>query len=117
MAGGLLTGKHQIERPLPGTRFDANQLYLDRYWHPAYFEAVDELKAIAAAAGRDIVDLALNWVLHHTAADCAIIGASTEAQLAQNVEALGKGPLPDDAVKVCDGVWNRLRGVTPKYNR
>ncbi len=75
------------------------------------------MKAIAAAAGRDIVDLALNWVLHHTAADCAIIGASTEAQLAQNVEALGKGPLPDDAVKVCDGVWNRLRGVTPKYNR
>jgi 1-deoxyxylulose-5-phosphate synthase len=117
LAGGLLTGKHHAERPIPGTRFDANQLYLDRYWHPAYFEAVDELKAIAAAGGRTIVDMALNWVLHHTAADCAIIGASTEAQLAQNLEAMERGPLPADVVTACDGVWNRLRGITPKYNR
>jgi 1-deoxyxylulose-5-phosphate synthase len=117
LAGGLLTGKHQPERPIPGTRFDSNQLYLDRYWHPAYFEAVDELKAIADRAGRSLVDLALNWVQHHTPTDCIIIGASTAEQLAQNLEALGKGPLPQDVLAECDGVWNRLRGITPKYNR
>jgi len=117
LAGGLLTGKHHAERPIPGTRFDANQLYLDRYWHPAYFDAVDELKGIAAAGGRSIVDMALNWVLHHTAADCAIIGASTEDQLAQNLAAMEKGPLPGEVVTACDGVWNRLRGITPNYNR
>jgi aryl-alcohol dehydrogenase-like predicted oxidoreductase len=117
LAGGLLTGKHQPDRPLPGTRFDANQLYLDRYWHPAYFEAVDQLKAIAERAGRSLVDLSLNWVLHHTPTDCIIVGASTQEQLAQNVDAMGKGPLPRDAVEACDVVWNRLRGITPKYNR
>jgi len=117
LAGGLLTGKHQPERPIPGTRFDANPLYLDRYWHPAYFEAVDELKDIALGAGRTIVDLALNWVLHHTPIDCAIIGASTTEQLTENLAALRQGPLPPDVVKACDGVWNRLRGVTPNYNR
>ena len=117
LAGGLITGKHQIERPIPGTRFDANQQYLDRYWHPAYFEAVDELKAIAARAGRGMVDLALNWLLHHTPTDCALIGASGVEQLAQNVAAMENGPLPPDVVDACDGVWNRLRGVTPKYNR
>lgn len=117
LAGGLLTGKHHIERPIPGTRFDANPLYLNRYWHPAYFEAVDDLKQIAASGGRSIVDLALNWVLHHTAADCAIIGASTEEQLEQNLAALEKGRLPGDMVTACDGVWNRLRGITPNYNR
>ena len=117
LAGGLLTGKHQKERPIPGTRFDANQLYLDRYWHPAYFDAVDELKGIAEAGGRTIVDMALNWVLHHTAADCAIIGASTEDQLTQNLAALERGPLASDMVTACDGVWNRLRGITPNYNR
>ncbi len=117
LAGGLLTGKHQIERPLAGGRFDSNQLYLDRYWHPAFFEAVDELKAIAAAAGRSIVDMALNWVLHHTPTDCAIIGASREEQLTENLEALEKGPLPADVLAACDGVWNRLRGITPNYNR
>jgi aryl-alcohol dehydrogenase-like predicted oxidoreductase len=117
LAGGLLTGKHQPERPIPGTRFDAKQLNLDRYWHPAYFAAVDELKAIAAGAGRTLVDMALNWVLHHTPTDCAIIGASNAGQLTENLDALGKGPLPAEVVTACDGVWNRLRGVTPKYNR
>jgi len=55
--------------------------------------------------------------LHHTAADCAIIGASREQQLSENLNALAKGPLPADVVTACDGVWNRLRGVTPNYNR
>ena len=117
LAGGLLTGKHRQERPIPGSRFDANQLYLDRYWHPAYFDAVDALRAIAENAARTPVDLSLNWVLHHTPADCVIMGASTMEQLEQNLEAWGKGPLPADVVAACDGVWNNLRGITPKYNR
>jgi len=25
--------------------------------------------------------------------------------------------LPADMVRACDGVWNRLREITPKYNR
>jgi aryl-alcohol dehydrogenase-like predicted oxidoreductase len=117
LAGGLLTGKQPIERPLPGTRFDSNQLYLDRYWHPAYFEAVDELRSIAEKAGRSLVDLSLSWLLHHTAADCVILGASRMEQLQQNLAALDAGPLPEDVVKACDTVWRNLRGITPKYNR
>lgn len=117
LAGGLLTGKHQAQRPLPGTRFDNNQLYLDRYWHPAYFEAVEELRAIAEKGGRSLVELSLNWLQHHTAADCIILGASSVQQLEQNLDAFGRGPLPQDVVAACDGVWNRLRGITPKYNR
>jgi aryl-alcohol dehydrogenase-like predicted oxidoreductase len=117
LAGGLLTGKHQPDRPIPGTRFEANQLYLDRYWHPAYFQAVDELKSAAERAGRSLVDLALNWLLHHTPTDCVLMGASTVEQLVQNVDAMGKGALPEDVVKTCDEVWNRLRGITPRYNR
>ncbi|MGA3019048.1 MAG: aldo/keto reductase [Bryobacteraceae bacterium] len=117
LAGGLLTGKHRHERPIPGTRFDANRLYLDRYWHPAYFDAVERLKAIAEGAGRSLIDLSLNWILHHTPTDCIILGASTMEQLEQNLEALGKGPLPADVVAACDGVWNNLRGITPQYNR
>lgn len=117
LAGGLLTGKQQRERPLPGTRFDSNQLYLDRYWHPAYFDAVDELQGIAAKEGRSLVDLSLGWLLHHTATDCIIMGASTMAQLEQNLEALEKGPLSPETVDSCDAVWQKLRGITPNYNR
>lgn len=117
LAGGLLTGKQTRESPLPGTRFDKNQMYLDRYWHPAYFDAVEGLRSAAAEAGRSLASVALNWVLHHSAADCVILGASRPEQLQENLRLCAEGPLPDATVAACDGAWNSLRGVTPKYNR
>ncbi|MGP8243986.1 MAG: aldo/keto reductase [Bryobacteraceae bacterium] len=118
LAGGLLTGKQQRERPLPGTRFDNNQLYRDRYWHPAYFDAVDEFEAVSARAGRTLVDVAIAWLLHHTPIDCVILGASKFDHLIQNLEAVeNAAPLPAEVVAACDEVWQKLRGITPKYNR
>jgi aryl-alcohol dehydrogenase-like predicted oxidoreductase len=117
LAGGLLTGKQQRERPISGTRFDNNQMYLNRYWHPAYFDAVDELRKAADNAGRSLVDLALSWLIHHSAADCVILGASRVEQLQQNLEAWERGPLPKETLEACDQAWRNLRGVTPKYNR
>jgi aryl-alcohol dehydrogenase-like predicted oxidoreductase len=118
LAGGLLTGKQRRERPLDGTRFDNNQMYLDRYWHPAYFDAVDELQRVATAAGRSLTDISLNWLLHHTAADCVILGASRLEHLEQNLDALENGgPLPAEVLEACDRVWHGLRGITPNYNR
>jgi aryl-alcohol dehydrogenase-like predicted oxidoreductase len=117
LAGGLLTGKQKREAPQPGTRFDKNQMYLDRYWHPAYFDAVDQLRGIADKAGRSMVSLALSWLLHHTRIDCVILGASRIEHLDDNLKAMQDGPLPADAVAACDQVWQGLRGVTPNYNR
>lgn len=117
LAGGLLTGKQQSSAPLPGTRFDKNQAYLDRYWHDANFEALQELDAIAREAKRSLVSLALNWILHHSPADAVILGASRLAHLEENLRAVDEGPLPAEAVAGCDRVWGRLRGPSPKYNR
>ncbi|HVU24059.1 MAG TPA: aldo/keto reductase [Opitutus sp.] len=117
LAGGLLTGKQHFAAPLPGTRFDRNQAYLDRYWHEANFEAVTMLTAIAAEAERSLVSVALNWVLHHTAADGLILGASKLEHLRENLRAVGEGPLSAETVAACDRVWGRLRGPSPKYNR
>ena len=117
LAGGLLTGKQKREAPLAGTRFDNNPMYLNRYWHAADFDAVEAIAGIAAAAGRSMVSLALNWLLHHTPADAVILGASRLEQLEENVKAMDDGPLPADAVAACDSVWAKLRGVTPQYNR
>src|SRR5262252_3113696 len=66
LAGGMLTGKQKRGAPIPGTRFDNNQMYLSRYWYDPYFDAVEEILAIARAAGRSPVSFALNWLLHHT---------------------------------------------------
>jgi aryl-alcohol dehydrogenase-like predicted oxidoreductase len=118
LAGGLLTGKHSREKgPIAGTRFDSNQLYLGRYWHDDYFAAIDELRTVAAKAGKTLVELALQWLLGQEQVDSVILGASRPEQLAENLSACEGSRLDAATLARCDEVWNRLRGVTPKYNR
>jgi aryl-alcohol dehydrogenase-like predicted oxidoreductase len=117
LAGGLLTGKQRRDAPLAGTRFDNNRMYLDRYWHQADFDAVDQLQRIATAAGRSLVSLALNWLYRHTPVECIILGASRVDHLEQNLKVLSDGPLDPETLQGCDKVWEVLRGPTPKYNR
>ncbi len=117
LAGGLLTGKHKQEKLTPGTRFDNNKMYQDRYWHEQYFQAVEQVRKIAQSAGRSLVSLALNWLLHHTPSDCVILGASRMEQLNENLATIDDGPLTDDVLQACDEVWRNLRGPLPVYNR
>jgi aryl-alcohol dehydrogenase-like predicted oxidoreductase len=117
LAGGLLTGKQHRDRPIAGTRFDNNQMYLDRFWHPAYFDAVDEVRKIAEKTGRSMIDLSFNWLLYHTPTDAVLLGASKLEQFEQNLDVFGRQPLDAETVAALDGVWQSLRGVTPKYNR
>jgi aryl-alcohol dehydrogenase-like predicted oxidoreductase len=117
LAGGLLTGKHKQETVTPGTRFDNNKLYQDRYWHEQYFQSVEQLRTVAKEAGRSLVSLALNWQLHHTGSECIILGASRLEQLNENLATIDDGPLSEDVLKACDEVWRNLRGPLPVYNR
>ncbi|HWC18750.1 MAG TPA: aldo/keto reductase [Terriglobales bacterium] len=117
LAAGLLTGKHQMQTITPGTRFDNNKLYQDRYWHQQDFAAVEKLKKLTQRSGRSLISIAFNWLLHHTPTDCVILGASRPEQLAQNLAACKEGPLPNEVVKACDEIWKELRGPIPVYNR
>jgi aryl-alcohol dehydrogenase-like predicted oxidoreductase len=118
LAGGLLSGKQSRERgPIPGTRFDGNRIYLDRYWHDDYFAAVGELVGIARDAGKTPVELALQWVLGRPQVDAIVVGASNLAQLEQNLAASQRAPLDESLLARCDEVWKRFRGSAPKYNR
>ena len=117
LAGGLLTGKHKSETISPGTRFDANPLYQNRYWNQQNFKAVEQLKRIAADAGRSLVSLSLNWLLHHTGVDCIVLGASRMEQLEENLKACSEGPHSKATVEACDAVWKEFRGPSPIYNR
>jgi len=118
LAGGMLTGKHRgVEQPAVGTRFDGNQLYLNRYWHPAFFEAVEELVDAGAEAGLTLHELAFRWLLAQPQVDSVILGATSLSQIEENIEAC-QGPPPDEAtVSRCNAVWAKLRGVSPRYNR
>jgi len=118
LAGGLLTGKQRTAAgPLPGTRFDKNQMYLDRYWHADFFAAVEELEIVAREAGITLVELALRWLLAQPLVDSILLGASRVEQLEQNLAASAGPTLESSTLQRCDAVWKRLRGLTPKYNR
>lgn len=117
LAAGLLTGKHQFEAIPQGGRFDNNQMYQDRYWHHQQFEAVNALEKLAADAGRSLISLAFAWLLHHTATDCVILGASRMEQLRENIRLAEEGPLSAETIEGCDRVWQQLRGPMPVYNR
>ena len=118
LAGGLLTGKQSLEGgPIPGTRFDGNQMYLDRFWHRAYFRAVNALKQLAKGHGISLTELSLRWVCNRPEVQSVILGASKQEHLVQNIDASQRDRLPEDALKACDKVWRELRGPTPQYNR
>ncbi|HEU5081465.1 MAG TPA: aldo/keto reductase [Opitutaceae bacterium] len=117
LAGGLLTGKHTAAAPIPGSRFDNNKAYTDRYWNEVNHEAVRRLQTASSAAGRSLISVSLNWLLHHTTIDGIIIGASSEQQLEQNLAAIKEGALDSATLSECEAIWTSLRGASPKYNR
>jgi aryl-alcohol dehydrogenase-like predicted oxidoreductase len=117
LAGGLLTGKHQQNAPIPGTRFERMPMYRDRYWNAENFAAVERLSEIARSAGRSITRLALGWLLAQKAVTSVILGVSRLEHLADSLAAIDDPALPAEVLAACDEVWGTLRGVAPSYNR
>ena len=117
LAGGLLTGKHKRDSYTPGTRFDNNKMYQERYWHEDTFDAVEGLEQLAQQENRSLISVALNWVMRHSPVDCMILGATSVEQLDMNLSTLAHGPLSENTLKACDVIWGALRGQTPNYNR
>jgi len=118
LAGGLLTGKQSMSRgPIEGTRFDGNERYLNRYWHKAYFEAVEEMKAVSERAERPLLEIAFRWLLDQDVVDSVILGASKIEHLEANIAAAASAPLAATVREECDDVWQKLHGPTPFYNR
>jgi aryl-alcohol dehydrogenase-like predicted oxidoreductase len=120
LGGGLLTGRHSFAEEPDEGRFGDSRLasmYRERYWNAQIFDAISTLSSIADAAGLPLTELALRWLLSKPAVGPILLGGSKTSHLHANVEALGRGPLPDDLVAACDDVGAALRGPMPAYNR
>jgi L-glyceraldehyde 3-phosphate reductase len=61
-----------------------------------YLDRARALNEIAASRGQSLAQLALTWVLRHPQVTSALIGASSVAQLEQNVAAVHAAPLTAD---------------------
>ncbi|GAB1539022.1 aldo/keto reductase [Scytonema sp. NUACC21] len=113
LAGGLLTGKHNLAQgPTAGTRFtlgEAAERYQERYWHDREFNTVEELRTVADLAGLSLTTLAVAWVLANPIITAPIIGASRPEQLAETLKAV--------EVKLDDSLKQKLDDLTAEYRR
>ncbi|MEU2183181.1 L-glyceraldehyde 3-phosphate reductase [Streptomyces thermolilacinus] len=69
------------------------------------------LDEIARRRGQSLAQLALTWVLRDERMTSALIGASSVAQLEQNVAALGGAPLTDEELREIDSFAVDTAGV------
>jgi aryl-alcohol dehydrogenase-like predicted oxidoreductase len=111
LAGGFLSGKHRNpEQPTTGTRFTLGKtgdLYRERYWHRAQFEAVEQLRRFLEPRGRSPVRLAVAWVLAQPGITSAIVGASRPEQLDDSLAAIDV-TLDDAEREACNLLWYSL---------
>jgi len=112
LAGGLLTGKHDPNKPpAAGTRFGnkmMGKMYSDRYWLPGDFKAVARFKEITQQHGRSMPQFALAWILNNKAITSVLCGANSIKQLEENIGAVELA-LTAEELKACDEVWHQLR--------
>ena len=88
LASGMLTGKYRRESlPNSGTRLVSSPLLRDHFLTDANLAQVEKLQAFCDARGKTMVELAFSWLLARPCVSSVIAGASTPAQLAQNVAA------------------------------
>jgi aryl-alcohol dehydrogenase-like predicted oxidoreductase len=102
LAGGFLSGKYSREQDGPAgsrrTKFDFPLLDRERA-----FDCIDAMRAIGAARGASVARVALAWLLAQKHVTTVIIGAKTEAQLRDNLDATAL-KLSTDELAVLDRV-------------
>jgi aryl-alcohol dehydrogenase-like predicted oxidoreductase len=98
---GRLTGKIGRGRPVPQVSrlhktADMGPPVADEY----LYGVVDALEAVAAETGKTVPQIALNWLLQRPTVANVIIGARNEAQLRQNLGAVGWNLTPEQVAKL-----------------
>lgn len=99
LAGGLLTGKYNRGIP-PGTRVDlpGYEWLRARFTDQSLLDKVMRLQSVADGLGCPMSQLALAWCIKNPNVSTAINGATTLAQLNENMQALALLPQLTDEV-------------------
>ncbi|MBO0984321.1 aldo/keto reductase [Rathayibacter sp. SD072] len=93
LAQGLLTDRYLDGTVPDGSRAATSRFLSSDRIDEDYLARARGLNAIAEGRGQTLAQLALSWVLRVPTVTSAVIGASSVAQLEQNVAALAAGPL------------------------
>lgn len=97
------------------------KIYAANYSKPKIATAADNATEVAAKHGINGHAAALRWTTYHgvldrAKGDAVIIGASSVAQLATNLDIIDQGPLPQELVEVLDGVYGQLGDEAISYH-
>ena len=90
LSQGRLSGKFRRGQPIPeGSRVangaEEGPAVSDEWLH----SLVDVLDVISAETGKSVAQVSLNWLLQRPSVACVLIGARSEAQLLDNLGAVG----------------------------
>ncbi len=102
LAQGLLTGKYLKTVP-KGSRASKNKSMEDRIT-PSLRKKLGKLRQIADARGQTMAQFALSWVLRDPRITSALIGASSPAQIEENVRSLEAAPFSDEELTKIDEI-------------
>ena len=100
---GRLTGKIRRGQPVPKESRLRSQVVRDlgpQVEDEYLYQIVDALEALAQETGRSVPQIALNWLLHRPTVSTLIIGARNEAQLRQNLGAVGWRLAPEQIARL-----------------
>jgi L-glyceraldehyde 3-phosphate reductase len=101
LAQGLLTTKYLNGIPA-GSRASRNESLSQDQLSERTLAHVRALNDIAASRGQTLAQMALSWVLRDPRMTSALIGASSVAQLEENLAAAGKTTFTDEEIKAID---------------
>lgn len=86
LASGMLTGKYRRGEPLPeGTRLALAGRLAERALTERNFDLVERLEEFGRDRDKSLLDLAFSWLLSQPVITSVIAGATSDAQVAQNV--------------------------------
>jgi aryl-alcohol dehydrogenase-like predicted oxidoreductase len=111
LAGGFLSGRYRNPDDVPpGSHFSlgkTGELYRQRYWQHAQFEAVEALRRRFEPRGQSLVTVAVAWVLAQPGITAAIVGASKPEQLDASLAAADLTLDAEDR-EACNLAWYSL---------
>ncbi|KAI9843590.1 MAG: hypothetical protein M1838_002539 [Thelocarpon superellum] len=120
LAGGFLTGKLTSGEDLTASRFLAGNALGAHFkmWYdkPSMHDAMMKMRVLAQEADLTSSEMALRWVVHHSALkadDGVILGASKTAQIESAVREVRRGPLPPELVGQLEALWDLVKADAP----
>lgn len=97
LAQGLLSGRYLHGIPQGSRIARGNSVRMTpQALTPALMQGLEKLGALAAARGQTLAQFALSWVLSAPGVTSVLVGASSAAQLRENVACLAAAPLSQE---------------------